>query len=139
MAVEHSEGEGRYIGCQASTTQEIPAGRIVEYDSSGYIDFPTTIIDQYAGISATKKAAQTTAALKDITVQQTGLAPIRCTATEGFSKGDHVRGAAANGDATAAADATTVSTPTALAQVIGRVVVPDTTTTGTTVVVQLGV
>ena len=138
MAVEQSEGEGRYIGCQASTTQEIPSGRIVEYDSSGYIILATTIVDQYAGVSATKKASQTTAALKDITVQQTGMAPIRCTAAEGFSKGDHVRCKAA-GDATAAADATTVSTPTALAQVIGRVVVPDTTTTGTTVVVQLGV
>ena len=138
MAVEHSEGEGRYVGCQASTTQEIPSGRITEYDSSGYIVLATTIIRRYAGVSATKKAVQTTAALKDITVQQTGLAPIRCAAAEGFSKGDNVRGAV-TGYAATAIDATTVQTATALAQVIGKVVIPDTTTTGTTVVVQLGI
>ena len=141
MTVEDSEGEGRYIGAQASTTQEIPAGRIVEYDANGYIVLPTTTpnVDQIAGVSATKKAAQTTASLKDIVVQQSGLTAITCAANSGFIKGEFVRAATAGtgaGYASTAAAATAI-TATALAAVVGKVITPDATTLGTTVIVQL--
>jgi len=141
--VESSEGEGRYIGCQASTTNEIPSGRIVEYDTNGYIVLPTTTpnVDQQAGISATKKASQTTASLKDIVVQQTGMAPIVCTANDAFAVGKYVRSATAGtgaGYASTVAEATTI-TATALEAAIGKVVIADATTEGTTVVVQLGI
>ena len=144
MTVNDSIGEGRTVDAQtSSTTVEIPSGRIVEWDTSGNIVLPTTtpIVDRPAGVTVSEVAARTTATKENIIIQQTGLAAIVCTANDAFTYGGYVRAATAGtgaGYASSVALATTI-TSTALAAAIGKVVVIDATTEGTTVVVQLGI
>jgi len=142
MATNDSGGEGRFIGCKcASTTSSILPGRILEYNSNGSVTLPTTTpnVDQLAGVSVTKTRTRTSASEEDIVVQTSGMTDIVCAANSAFSRGKFVRAATAGtgaGYASTAAEATTI-TSTALAACIGKVVVPDATTTGTTVVVNV--
>lgn len=142
MTVNDSVGRGAYQGFTTeSTTSAITTGKIVEFDSSGDIVLPTStpIVDQIAGVTASEVAARTTASKEDIIVQTSGLAHIACAANSAFAEGKFVRVATAGtgaGYASTAAEATTI-TSTALAAVIGKVVTPDATTTGTTVIVKL--
>jgi len=144
MAVNDQVSEGRLIGAQtSSTTVQILPGRIVEWDSSGNIVLPTTTpaVDTQAGVSASKVALRTSATKEDIMIQQSGLTHIVCAANSAFTYGGFIRSATVGtgaGYASSAALATTI-TSTALAAVIGKVVIPDATTTGTTVVVNLGI
>lgn len=138
MALPDAVSEGRFIGyTTSSTTVQILPGRIVEFDSSGDIVIPTTtpIVDQIAGVTASKVAARTTATKENILVQVTGVAHVLCTANEGFTIGRLVR-AGVLGIATTAVAQTTI-TATALAACIGKVVTPDATTEGTTVAIRL--
>lgn len=141
MSVNNSSGNGDFIGYEtASTTIEIAAGLIVEFDSSGDIILPTTTPGNPAGISATKVASRTTATQEKITVQTTGLAAITCAANEAFDQNEMVISASANGNATAGATfaGTTWGSEDAR-KVVGRVITPDATTTGTTVLTQLNI
>ena len=144
MAVADSVGEGRTVDARtSSTTVQILPGRIVEWDTSGYIVLPTTtpIVDRMAGVTVDEVAARTTATYEPIIVQQTGLAAVVCAANSQFTYGGYVRAATAGtgaGYASTVALATTI-TSTALAAAIGKVVTIDATTEGTTVVVQLGI
>lgn len=144
MTVNDSISEGRFVKyLTSSTTSSILPGRIVEFDGNGNIILPTTTpnVDQFAGISASKARTVSTAAKRDILVQKQGIAHVVCAANSAFAHGKFVRAATAGtgeGYASTAAEATTI-TSTALAACIGRVVTPDATTTGTTIIVSLGV
>lgn len=138
MTVPDSSGRGQNKKYQtASTTSAVTIGKGVEFDSSGDIVLPTTtpVVDDYAGITKTGVAARTTASKKDILVQRSGEAVVTCGANAAFSPGNKVR-IASNGVASTIASATTI-TATALAAVIGEVVVEDATTTGTTIIIDL--
>ena len=138
MAVNDSMGRGRFIAEKtSSTTASILPGRFVEYNSNGSIILPTTTPDEdlIAGVAASKVLARTTATEEDIIVQQSGMCHVACTANSAFTAGYLVR-IIEGGEASTAAVATTI-TATALAKCPGKVVTPDATTEGTTVVVRL--
>ena len=132
--ISESEGEGRSIGLQATTTAKIPVGSILEQDSSGYAIMPTaTPGNVIIGVAATEIAAKTTAALKDITVQTSGLAPVRVSAGEGtYNELIVAFGTTLGIGTTHSADASTLTRY----KIVGRVVTPA-TTAGTTCVVLL--
>lgn len=138
MSVNNSSGNGDFITYDtASTTIEIAAGLIVELDGSGDVILPTTTPANPAGVTATKVAARTTATQKKITVQRTGLAAVTCAANEAFGYNDMVI-AGADGVATTGPTfaGTTWGSEDARKE-IGRVITPDATTVGTTVLVAL--
>lgn len=139
--VNDSVGRGDMIQYEtATTTIEIASGRIVELNTSGNVILPTTTPGNPVGVSATKVASRTTASQKDIVVQVSGLAHITCAANEGFDYNDQVKAAASNGKATTAGTyAGTTFSSDDNRKVVGRVITPDATTTGTTVVVALNI
>jgi len=132
--IQESMGEGRFIGLQASTTVEIPVGSILEQDSNGYVTLPTTTPgNMVIGVAATKKPSQTTASAKNIVVQTAGLAPVRVSAGEGtYNELIVAFGTTGGIGTTHSADASTLNPY----KIVGRVVVPA-TTSGTTCVVLL--
>lgn len=139
MSVNDSVGRGDMIEYEtASTTIEIATGKIAELDASGDVILPTTTPGNPVGVTATKVAARTTATQKNIVVQTSGLAHITCAANEAFGYNDMVISASANGYATTGptfAGSTWGSEDSR--KVVGRVITPDATTAGTTVITAL--
>jgi len=137
--VNDSVGRGDFLKFQtASTTIEIPTGRIVGLDSNGNV----TLADATAnpiGVSATKVASRTSASKEDIVVQVSGLAHVTCAANEAFSYNDFVAGGTEGYATTFASIAGTTFSSEKMKKIIGRVVTPDATTEGTTVIIRVGI
>ena len=139
--VSDSHGRGNFLSYDtASTTIEIPEGRIVELDSSGDVILPTTTPGNPIGVSATNVDARTTATVEKITVQTAGICSITCAANQAFGYNDQILAVTLTGyGATAATFAGTTFGSEDARKVVGRVFTPDATTTGTTVVAILNI
>ena len=137
MAVAESLGEGRFIQFDtATTTVAIAENLIVELDTSGDVILPTATPEIPIGVTSTRVDARTTASVKKIVVQVSGLAAITCDANIAATAGCFIEAGTSDGLASTAVAATTI-TATGYYRAVGKCIVPDATTTGTTVVVLL--